>query len=143
MAALPVQPSVAPRECVTTRDGKVVWKRRYRSLSEVPDVIRNDVSASLYTCNVCGHLHQGHTRMGTAEEFRMFRSVDDLRDVLIKRRGKASHKDVAAAAGVRAIRVKELEEGTAHPENLVTLFKVADVLRINLGVSLRPLGAGR
>lgn len=69
----------------------------------------------------------------------MFRGPDDLRDLLVKRRGSASISDVAKAAGVRPIRLRELEEGKAHPEGLETLFKVCTVLRLDLGVGIRAM----
>jgi hypothetical protein len=49
----------------------------------------------------------------------MFEDLDeDLPDLLVKLRGKASHKQVAEVAGVRPIRIRELESGVDHPENL-------------------------
>lgn len=139
IAAPATKPQDAPRECTTVRDGKAVFKRRYRSDSEVPDKIAQDPSTGLYWCSHCGHRHVGHTRMGEAESLRVFRSPDDLRDLLVKRRGQTSIAQVAKAAGVRPIRLKELEEGVAHPEGLVTLFKVLAVLRVDLAGSIRPM----
>lgn len=110
----PTDPANAPRECTTMRDGKVVFKRKFRSDSEIPDKIKQDPSSSFYWCSSCGHRHSGHTRIGTPEQFRMLREKDDIRDILIKRRGNATIAQVAAAAGVRPIRVKELEEGIKH-----------------------------
>ncbi|WP_162893270.1 hypothetical protein [Microbacterium halotolerans] len=57
----------------------------------------------------------------------------------MKLRGKATRTQVAAIAGVRPIRLKELEEGTAHPENLRTLAKVMRAYRVRLGAAL-PAG---
>lgn len=133
----PTNPADAPRECVTQRDGQWQFKRRYRSEVEIPDKLRQDPSTSWYWCNVCGHLHIGHTRMGEAEKFRIFMDAADLCDTLVKVRGKASIKDVARAAGVRPVRLKELEQGIGHLENLQTLFKVASVLGLRFGVSLQ------
>ncbi|MGW0881256.1 hypothetical protein [Streptomyces sp. NPDC002671] len=42
-------------------------------------------------------------------------------------------------AGVRPVRLKELEEGLKHPEGLETLGKVLRVYRVRLGVAL-PTG---
>lgn len=56
-----------------------------------------------------------------------------------ERGGSASISDVAKAAGVRPIRLKELEEGKAHPEGLETLFKVMKALRLDLGACIRPM----
>jgi len=139
MANPPTRPQDAPRECTTVRDGKAVFKRRYRSDFEVLDKIAQDPSTSLYWCNICGHRHAGHTRMGEAESLRVFRSPEDLRDLLVKRRGQASVAQVAKAAGVRPIRLKELEAGIKHEEGLDTLFKVLAVLRVDLAGSIRPM----
>jgi hypothetical protein len=131
----------APRECRTMREGKKVFKRRYRSEDEIPDRLREDPSTSWYSCGHCGHWHLGHTRMGTAEKFRMFEDLDeDLPDLLVKLRGKASHKQVAEVAGVRPIRIRELESGVDHPENLKTLGKVLKAYRVRLGVALPTSG---
>jgi len=129
--------TVVPRECRTQNNGGWSLKRRYRSESEIPDKLRSDPSTSWYWCSHCHHLHIGHTRMGNPESFRGLRQIDDLRDVLIKRRGRASRKQVAEVAGVRPIRLKELEEGIDHPQGLETLFKVCAALRLDIGVSIR------
>lgn len=127
----------APRECKTQRDGVWSFKRKYRSVGEIPDRLREDPSTSWYWCSHCGHLHIGHTRMGEAEQFRMFDDLDtDLPDLLIKLRGGATHRQVAEVAGVRPIRIKELESGIAHAEGLKTLAKVMKVYRVRLGVAL-------
>lgn len=136
MADLATAPENAPRECRTQRDGVWVWKRRYRSEQEIPSRRRDDPSTSWYSCGHCGHLHLGHARMGEAETLRMLNSQEDLRDYLIKLRGHATIKQVAEVAGVRPIRLRELEEGIPHPENLVTLFKVLGVYRVRLGGSV-------
>lgn len=137
LAAPPQRPQDAPRECVTMREGQWAWKRRYRSEGEIPDKIRQDPSTSWYWCGSCGHLHVGHTRMGTAERFRMFEDVtSDIPDLLVKLRGHATHKQVAELAGVRPIRIKELETGVDHPEGLKTLARVLRGYRVRLGVAL-------
>jgi hypothetical protein len=131
-----VRPEDAPRECTTAREGKTVFKRVYRSESEIPQKLREDPSTSWYTCTT-GHIHIGHTRMGQAEQFRMFADLEtDLSDLLVKLRGKATRKQVAEAAGVRPIRLKELEEGIGHVDGLKTLAKVLKVYRTRLGVAL-------
>lgn len=135
-------PGKAPRECVTQRDGAWQWKRAYRSESEIPDRLKEDVSTSWYWCST-GHLHIGHTRMGAPEKFRGFRQPADISDVLVKARGKATVAQVAKVAGVRPIRLKELEAGTGHLEGLTTLFKVCQVLGIELGASFSQRGAQR
>lgn len=135
-------PANAPRECVTQREGRWQWKRAYRSEGEIPDKLKDDPSTSWYWCTT-GHLHIGHTRMGTPEKLRGLREASDLRDVLVKARGRATISQVAKAAGVRPIRLKELEEGVKHEENLLTLFKVAPLLGLELGVSIKDRRAAR
>ncbi|WP_181273536.1 hypothetical protein [Brevibacterium oceani] len=138
MAEPAVLPDDAPRGCRTQREGRWAWKKRYRSVQEIPAKLREDPSTSWYVCEEhCGHWHLGHSRMGTAESYRGLKLGSDLRDVLVKRRGKATRSDVARVAGIRPIRLKELEEGTGHEENLVTLFKVAPVLGLELGVAIK------
>lgn len=142
LAQLHPDPARAPRECKTERDGRWEFKRRYRSVGEIPVKIREDASVSHYWCtNHCGHLHIGHSRIDlNKEQFRMLQGPDDLADLLVKLRGHATHKQVAEVAGIRPIRLKELEEGKGHPESIVTLFKVLDVYRTRPGVALRSAG---
>lgn len=138
LIADPVREAVdAPRECRTQRDGRWAFKRRYRFTGEIPGRIHDDPSISHYSCGHCGHWHVGHSRIGEAETFRMFTEVTDIGDFLLKRRGRATRKQVAEAAGVRPIRLKELEEGIDHAQNLVTLFKVFAVLGSRPGVAMR------
>lgn len=131
-------PEEAPRECRTQRDGKWAWKRRYRCEAEIPDRIREDPSTSWYTCSHCLHLHVGHTRMGEAEEFVMVGDRAALAQVLVKLRGRATHKDVAAVAGIRPIRLKELESPSG-PFDVDALFAVLAAYRTRLGFGL-PVG---
>lgn len=134
------RPEDAPRECTTVRDGRKVFKRVYRSQSEIPDRLREDPSASWYTC-ASGHIHIGHTRMGEAEAFRMLNSPEDLADFLVKRRGKATHGQVARVAGVQPIRLKELENPKKGQRvDVHVLFAVMNVLSARPGVALK---AGR
>lgn len=51
----------------------------------------------------------------------------------------AKADQVAEVAGIRPIRLKELEAGLDHPEGLKTLGKVLKVYRVRLGVAL-PAG---
>lgn len=127
----------APRQCRTQRDGGWVFKRRYRHLGEIPQVLRDQATTSWYWCTHCAHLHIGRTLVRDDEQFRMFEDLlTDLPDLLVKLRGQVTHKQVAAAAGVRPIRIKELEQGIGHSESLVTLAKVLSVYRVRLGVAL-------
>ena len=138
IAAPATRPEDAPRECRTQRDGRWAWKRRYRSESEIPDKIRADPSTSWYTCSHCSHWHVGHSRMGEAEKFRMLADPSDLADMLVKLRGKATHTQVAKAAGVQPIRLKELENPKKGQRvDLHTLFKVLAVLQARAGVAVK------
>ncbi|MFF8917466.1 hypothetical protein ACF08M_30200 [Streptomyces sp. NPDC015032] len=135
------RPEDAPRECTTVRDGKKAFKRVYRSEGEIPDRLREDPSTSWYTC-AAGHIHIGHTRMGTPETFRMLGSPEDLADFLVKRRGKATHAQVAKAAGVQPIRLKELENPKKGQRvDVHVLFAVMAVLGSRPGVAMKELRA--
>lgn len=139
MAELVTEVDLAPRECKTQRGGVWEFKRRYRSVGEIPDRLRADASTNWYWCTGhCGALHIGHSRIdSTREQFRMLQQPGDLADLLVKLRGKATRKQVAEVAGIRPIRLKELEEGIGHPESLSTLFRVLGAYRTRLGVALR------
>lgn len=138
MAVPQTDPVKAPRECKTERGGQWEFKRRYRSVGEIPARIREDASVDHYWCTNCGSLHIGHSRIRTdTEQFRMLQNPKDLGDLLVKLRGAATHKQVAEVAGIRPIRIRELEEGKAHPEALVTLFAVMSAYRSRVGVALR------
>jgi hypothetical protein len=128
----------APRECKTERDGAWQWKRRYRSEGEIPTPIRSETSSSWYWCNHCGSLHIGHSRIDLSrEQFRMLQNPKDLADLLVKLRGGATRKQVAEVAGIRPIRLKELEEpGTADRVDLGALFAVLGTYRTRPGVAL-------
>lgn len=133
----------APRECRTQRDGVWVFKRRYRSRAEVPLRLLEDPSSTIYWCTGhCGHLHVGHSRIDLGrEQFRMLQSPDDLGEMLIKLRGHATRKQVAEVAGIRPIRLKELEEpGSAERIDLGALFKVLAVYRTRPGVAFAASG---
>lgn len=139
--AVPIQdPVAAPRECKTQRDGNWAFKRRYRSETEIPSKLREDLSANHYWCQHCGHLHIGHSRIDLATEtHRVLGDRAALCDLLVKSRGKATHKQVGAAAGVRPIRVRELEDPKTEKIDLDALFVVLRVYRMKLGVALRTL----
>ena len=130
----------APRGCKTERGGRWEWKARYRSDVEIPGNIRAEASSSWYWCtNHCGHLHIGHSRIDlTKEQFRMLKDPADLADLLVKLRGNATRKQVAEVAGIRPIRLKELEEpGTSDRVDLGALFAVLGAYRTRAGVALR------
>lgn len=125
----------APRECVTQRDGAWVFKRRYRSESEIPARLREEVSANHYWCNNCGHLHIGHSRIDSSKEtHRVFRDRADLADLLIKARGQAQLKQVAAVAKIRPIRIREWENPRADSPDFDALLALLRVYRMKPAV---------
>lgn len=135
--ALPAKtPDDAPRECKTERDGKWQWKRRYRSEGEIPVKLREDPSSNWYWCTTsCGNLHIGHSRVKLEREsHRVINSREALADVLVKARGGATHKQVATVAGIRPIRLKELEDPKCAAVDIDALFKVLDVYRLKLSI---------
>lgn len=128
----------ALRECRTQRNGRWEFKRRYRSAGEIPDRLRSDPSTNWYWCAHCGHLHIGHSRIGEAETLRMLGSSQDLADFLIKRRGKATRRQVAEVARIRLIRLNELEEPAKDQRvDLEALFAVLAVLTARAGVAIK------
>lgn len=145
LAELHTDAASAPRECKTERGGRWEFKRRYRSDGEIPGNLRDDPTSSWYWCNHCGHLHIGHSRIDLAkEQFRMLTDPKDLGDLLVKLRGGATRAQVATVAGIRPIRLKELEEpGHADRVDLGALFKVLALYRTRPGVALNALNASR
>lgn len=141
MAPPATHPEMAPRECKTQRDGgKWEFKRRYRSVQEMPAKLRDDPTVSHYVCtNSCGHYHIGHSRINLArEQFRMFAGTKDLAEFLVKSRGKATRKQVAEVAGIRPIRLKELEEYTPGDRiDLEALFSVMSLYQARFGAGLK------
>lgn len=138
MAEPITDPNKAPRECKTERGGKWEFKRRYRSESELPGKLRDDPLTSIYSCPNCGHYHLGHSRINLANETSSVlgdRAV--LAGFLVKSRGKATHKQVAEVAGIRPIRLKELEDPEFISPDLPALFKVLAAYRVKLAVVMR------
>jgi hypothetical protein len=54
--------------------------------------------------------------------------------VLVKARGGATHTQVAKVAGIRPIRLKELEDPKSPSVDLEALFKVLYVYKLKLSV---------
>lgn len=132
-------PEEAPRECKTEREGKWQWKRRYRSESEIPVKLREDPSSNWYWCTThCGNLHIGHSRVNLeVEKQRVVRNREDLADVLVKARGKATVTQVAKVAKIQPIRLKELEDPKSPKVDLNALFKVLDLYKLKLSIVFR------
>lgn len=140
MAEPPHSPDDAPRECRTQHDGDQHWvfKRRYRSVSEIPERLRDDPTSAWYWCQSCGHLHIGHSRVDQKTE--QFRVVDraELADVLVKTRRHATIKDVAQALGVRPIRIREWEDPGFDTPSQAVLAKLLRVYGLKISVVFRP-----
>jgi hypothetical protein len=139
MAPIAKTPEEAPRECKTQRAGRWEFKRRYRSESEIPQRLREDPSANWYVCNnSCGALHIGHSRINLAtESHRVLGDRGALTDLLIKSRGKATIRQVATVAGIRPIRLKELEDPNSEKVDLNALFAVLATYHIKMSAVLR------
>jgi len=133
----PQKPTEAPRECVTTKEGALAWKRRWKWEGEIPEKIKGDPSVSTYLCGSCGFTHIGHSRKLEVEETRVVRSRKELAEVLVKSRGRASLKEVAAVAKIRPIRLKELEDPSSEKVDLDALFAVLALYKVKLAVVFR------
>lgn len=138
MPALARKPDLAPRECVTQRDGEWVWKRRYRSEGEIPDRVLQDGTSS-YECQHCHHLHVGRSLVDLKRAAnRHLRSRADIADMLQKSRGNATLKQVAQFAGIRPIRIKEWEDPDFDTPSMDALFVLVGVYRMDLVAVLHP-----
>lgn len=128
--------SKAPRECAYQRDGKFVFKRKFRCEQEIPDTIMSKPDVSVYTCKHCLYIHTGTAVARTVKEQKSIGSMAELSEVFVKMRGKATRTTVGNVAGVRPIRIKEIEEGADRidPEALFALLKL---YRISLSVGFR------
>ncbi|TXH11142.1 MAG: hypothetical protein E6R04_03000 [Spirochaetes bacterium] len=129
-------PAKAPRECAYERDGKAVFKRRFRCESEIPESISSKPDVSIYRCSHCLYLHTGTAVARTVKAQKSVGSMEELSEVLVKARGKATRTTVGNVAGIRPIRIKEIEEGADRidPEALFALLKL---YRISLAVGFR------
>ncbi|KMV19639.1 hypothetical protein ACT17_06265 [Mycolicibacterium conceptionense] len=131
-----IDPAKAPRECAYQRDGRTVFKRQFRAESEIPDTILSRPDVSVYRCKHCLFIHTGTAVARTVKESKSIGSMAELSEVLIKARGKATRTTVGKVAGVRPIRIKEIEEGAdrVDPEALFALLRL---YRISLSVGFR------
>lgn len=130
------QAAGAPRGCRTQRDGGWVFKKRYRHIGEAPERLRTEQGMSQYWCTEaggCGQLHFGRTLVEMKGAVnRGLRDRAAVADMLVKARGKATHKQVAAVCGVRPIRIKEWEDPGFDAPSLAVLFELARVYRFDL-----------
>lgn len=126
----------APRECAYERDGKFVFKRRFRCASEIPTSITSRPDVSVYTCSHCLFLHTGTAVARTVKESKAIGSMAELSELLVKARGSATRATVAKVAGVRPIRVKEIEEG-AERIDPAALFALLRLYRVSLSAGFR------
>lgn len=125
----------APRGCRLERDGKWVWKQKYRYELEVPGRLRDDPSTNVYTCEHCHFLHVGHSRATGQETARLIGSAEVLGDTLrkIRESRKQTLKEVGAGIKERPIRIKEIEEG--HDGiSTKTLFKLISYYRVKINL---------
>lgn len=129
-------PGKAPRECAYERDGTVVFKRRFRCESEIPRSITTRPDVSIYRCTHCLYLHTGTAVARTVKESKSVSTVAELAEVLLKARGNATRTAVGKVAGVRPVRVKEIEE-CAERIDPAALFKLLKLYRITLSVGFR------
>ncbi len=74
---------------------------------------------------------------GTSVANRGIRSREDIADILVKARGQATHKQVAEATKVRAIRIKEWEDPKHKEPSLEALWPLLRVYRIDLAAVFR------
>lgn len=141
-AAPAKSPRDAPRECTSPQNGVPTFKRRYRSMDAVPSRILEDVTASIYACDHCGHLHVGHSRIDTTKETQIVVRGDEaaqraeIARFLTARRGQASIKQVAAALKVPQVRIKELEDPKG-PVDFTILLRLLNLYKTNLGLVVR------
>ncbi|MFZ2242791.1 MAG: hypothetical protein WAV90_25105 [Gordonia amarae] len=126
----------APRECAYVRDGRTVFKRRYRCEGEIPGTVTSRPDVSVYRCAHCLYLHTGTAVARNLKASKAVGSVAELAELLTKARGQATRSVVAKAAGIRPIRVKELEEG-AERVNPTALFALLRLYRISLSAGFR------
>lgn len=129
-------PADAPRECAYERDGKFVFKRKFRCEQEIPGTIMSKPDVSVYVCKHCLYLHTGTAVARTVKEQKSVGSMAELSEVLVKMRGDATRTAVGKVAGIRPIRVKEIEEG-AERIDPAALFALLKLYRINLSVGFR------
>lgn len=132
----------APRECAYPRGEELVWKRRYRIPAEVPDTVANRPDATVYHCSNCLYWHSGTAVARTVKESKEVRTFAELADTLVKARGKNTRTTVAKAAGIRPIRLKEIEEGAASIDP-AALFAVLGLYRISISMGFRETGSRR
>lgn len=126
------------RQCITQRDGKWVWKRKYRAESEIPAHIKDSPSATSYRCGYCAHIHVGHHRINTdTETHSVLQDREAIAALLRKSRGNATLKQVAAGAGVRPVRIKEWEDPTFDTPSQAVLEALLRVYRLKLAVVFR------
>ena len=125
----------APRECRTERDGRTVFKRRYRCEAEIPVRLREDPSSAWYRCQACGHLHIGHSRVDfTAGMTRTLTTRAQVAELLVKSRGQASIKQVAEVLKVPQVRVRECEDPAFPNPRLDVVFALLALYRLKLAV---------
>lgn len=128
-------------------DGEWKAKRAYRCEEEVTDPRAKDASVEFYLCETttgpnggagCYMFHTGHSRpksKGSGEKSRIVHDMAELGSVCERMRGGRTRAQIANKAGVRPIRVKEIEAGAPKPE---ALFPVLTALGLRMVVDFPP-----
>lgn len=127
----------APRGCKMERDGKWIWKQKYRCVEEVPERLQNDPSTNIYTCPHCFMLHVGHARALGKETARLVSDAETLGTVLerVREDKNLTRKDVGEKLKIRPIRIKEIEEN-ADTIDTDVLFKLLKFYRMKMNLLL-------
>lgn len=125
----------APRGCRLERDGKWIWKQKYRAEIEVPQKLQNDPATNIYRCSHCQFLHVGHDRALGTEKARLIKDAETLGTVLtrIREEKNLTRKQVGDRLKVRPIRIKEIEENN-ETINTEVLFKLVKFYKAKIQI---------
>lgn len=128
-------PADAPRQCRLERDGKWVWKQKFRAEYEVPEKLQNDPATNIYRCSHCQFLHVGHDRALGNEKARLIRDSETLGSVLerVRTDKNLTRKQVADKIKARPIRIKEIEENN-ESINSDVLFNLLKFYKIKMNI---------
>lgn len=128
-------PSDSPRQCRLERDGKWIWKQKFRAEYEVSEKLRNDPATNIYRCSHCQFLHVGHDRALGNEKARLIRDSETLGTVLerVRTDRNLTRKQVSDKLKIRPIRIKEIEENS-ETINSDILFKLIKFYKIKLNI---------
>lgn len=124
---------LAPRGCKLERDGKWIWKQRYRYTGEVPERLKNDPATNIYLCEHCRMFHVGHSRAIGTETIRLINDLETLGSFLLRFREQSGRnkKYVADKIKTRVIRITEIESGSKESD-IEIIFKLLKFYKIKL-----------